>query len=90
MRATEGFANPFQAFGALGMIHDPEDNDTASSQFFFLKWDQGLVAPGRNTLDGSSASFGYVVKNENALKQVKKGDVIAKATVVEGGSRLQK
>jgi cyclophilin family peptidyl-prolyl cis-trans isomerase len=47
MRATEGFANPFQAVGALGMIHDPEDNDSASSQFFFLKWDQGLVAPGR-------------------------------------------
>ena len=47
MRATEGFANPFQAVGAMGMVHEPEDNDTGSSQFFFLKWDQGLVAPGR-------------------------------------------
>ncbi|GMH61715.1 hypothetical protein TrRE_jg5793, partial [Triparma retinervis] len=43
-----------------------------------------------NTLDGSSANFGYVVKNEGALTQIKKGDAIAKAEVVSGGDRLQK
>mmetsp|Transcript_18747 Transcript_18747/g.39015 ORF Transcript_18747/g.39015 Transcript_18747/m.39015 type:complete len:436 (-) Transcript_18747:39-1346(-) len=88
LRATEGFANPFQSVGALGMVHDPEDNDTGSDQFFFLKWDQGLVAPGRNTLDGSSAEFGYVVKNQDALTQIKKGDVIVKMTVAKGGDKL--
>lgn len=85
LRATEGHANPFQSIGALGMVHDPEDNDTGSDQFFFLKWDQGLVAPGRNTLDGSSAEFGYVVNNQDALTQIKKGDVILKMTVAKGG-----
>jgi peptidylprolyl isomerase len=33
MRATESMAMPFQANGALGMAHDPEDANTASSQF---------------------------------------------------------
>ena len=89
LRATEAFADPFQAVGALGMIRDPEDPDTASSQFFFLKWDQGLVAPGRNTLDGSSACFGYVVKNQGALEQIMEKDVIGKATVVEGGENFK-
>lgn len=31
MRATESMAMPFQANGALGMAHDPEDPNTASS-----------------------------------------------------------
>ena len=84
LRATEAFADPFQAVGALGMIRDPEEPDTASSQFFFLKWDQGLVAPGRNTLDGSSACFGYVVKNQGAIEQITASDTILKATIVEG------
>ncbi len=50
-RAKETKALPFQAYGALGMARE-EDPDSASSQFFFLKWLQALVAPGRNTLDG--------------------------------------
>ena len=42
-----------QAYGALGMDRSNEDPDSASSQFFFLKWLQALVAPGdiyNNTL----------------------------------------
>lgn len=52
MRATDAMALPFQAYGALGMARGNEDVDSASSQFFLVKWDQGLIAPGRNTLDG--------------------------------------
>ncbi|GMH65758.1 hypothetical protein TrLO_g14499 [Triparma laevis f. longispina] len=89
LRATESFADPFQSVGALGMVHEPEDNDSANSEFFFLKWDQGLVAPGRNTLDGSSACFGYVVENQGALEQIKSNDVITKATVISGIENLK-
>jgi len=88
MRATEGFSLPFQAYGALGMEHDPEDVNTGSSKFWFLRWDQGLVSPGRNTLDGSHACFGYAVKNQDFLKQISSGDTIQSMKVVEGKENL--
>lgn len=34
---------PFQAYGALGMARENDDVDTASSDFFFLKWRQVRV-----------------------------------------------
>jgi peptidylprolyl isomerase len=88
MRETESMAMPFQAYGALGMAHDPEDPNTASSQFWFLKWNQALVAPSRNTLDGSQACFGYVTKNQELLSQVEKGDKITRMKLVQGGENL--
>lgn len=50
MRATEAFSLPFQSTGALGMSYDIEDEDgvnSGTSEFWFLKWDQALVSPGR-------------------------------------------
>ena len=82
-RATETKALPFQAYGALGMARDV-DPDSGSSQFFFLKWLQALVAPGRNTLDGYYGCMGYVVENEEILKQLQVGDKILYAKVVDG------
>jgi len=87
-RATESFALPFQSYGALGMAHDPEDVNTASSKFWFLKWDQSLVPPGRNTLDGSSACFGYVVEHQELLSQLSRGDSIVAIRVVDGLDNL--
>ena len=88
MRATEGFSLPFQAYGALGMEHDPEDVNTGSSKFWFLRWDQALVSPGRNTLDGSHACFGYAIKNQELLKQILSGDKIETMKVVDGLENL--
>ena len=82
-RAKETKALPFQAYGALGMARE-EDPDSASSQFFFLKWLQALVAPGRNTLDGYYSCMGYVVENEQILKQLQVGDKIVYGKVIEG------
>ena len=82
-RAKETKALPFQAYGSIGMARDV-DPDSASSQFFFLKWLQALVAPGRNTLDGYYACPGYVIQNEDILKQLKKSDKIVYAKVLEG------
>jgi peptidylprolyl isomerase len=84
LRATDSMANPFQAYGAIGFAHDAEDANTGSSQFWFLKWNQALVAPGRNTLDGSQACLGYVVRNQDLLAQLEKGDLIKSVRVVEG------
>ena len=88
MRSTESMADPFQAYGALGMAHDAEDVNTASSQFWFLKWDQSLVPPSRNTLDGSQTCFGYVTKNQDLLSQVRQGDKITSMRVVEGAENF--
>jgi peptidylprolyl isomerase len=66
------------------MAHDPGDVNTASSQFFMLKWDQGLVPPGKNTLDGSQTCFGYMTKGQELLRQVEKGDTMVTVRVVEG------
>ena len=87
-RALDTQALPFQAFGALGMARNNEDVDSGSSDFFFLKWNQALVAPGRNTLDGYYSCFGYVVQNEDLLKLVQSDDKIVSARVVSGLENL--
>ncbi len=51
-RPNETMALPFQAYGAVGMSRDNDDPDSATTDFFFLKWKQALIAPGRNTIDG--------------------------------------
>ena len=49
-RALDTQKLPFQAFGALGMARGNDDVDSGSADWFFLKWTQPLVPPGRNTL----------------------------------------
>lgn len=91
LRATESFVMPFQAYGALGMDYNIEDEDgvnSGSSEFWFLKWDQALVAPSRNTLDGSHSCFGYVVEGGDILDQVKEGDIIQSMQVTKGGENF--
>lgn len=91
LRTTETMALPFQAYGAVGMARDNDSPDTASSQFFFLKWRQALIAPGRNTLDGFYTCFGYISsKNEYLLGQLGLDDVIVSAKVIKGMDNLEK
>jgi len=93
LRATEGFVTPFQAYGALGMeysIEDEEGVNSGSTEFWFLKWDQNLLAPGRNTLDGSHACFGYIVDGSDLIGQLKEGDKIEYMKVVQGSENFSK
>jgi len=76
--------SPIVIQGAIGMAHDAEEVNDASSQFFFLKWNQDLVTPGRNTIDGSNCCFGYIVKNQDLLEQISVGDVILNIRLVDG------
>lgn len=89
-RATDAPALPFQAYGALGMMRSNDDVDSATSEFFFLKWQQALIPPGRNTLDGYYSCFGYVTSPnaENVIRQLGVGDTIVKAEVVRGQDNL--
>ncbi len=88
-RALDTQKLPFQAYGALGMARG-DDVDTASADFFFLKWRQALVPPGRNTLDGYYSCFGYISSdNEDLLSQIAdSGDSIVSAKVVSGMENL--
>ena len=89
-RPLETTALPFQAYGALGMMRGNDDVDSATSQWFLLKWQQALVAPGRNTLDGYYSCFGYVTspESENIIRQLEVGDTIVKAEVLNGLENL--
>ena len=90
-RATDTPALPFQAYGALGQMRENEDAETgATSEFFFLKWNQALIAPGRNTLDGFYSCFGYVVNNADEIEQLHLGDKIVKMEVISGLENLKK
>jgi peptidylprolyl isomerase len=81
---------PFQAYGALGLSHPDEDIDGGvGGQFFFVKYDQGLMPPGRNTLDGAYTCFGYTVEGSDFLKNAKPGDKIVKAEVLGGLENLR-
>jgi peptidylprolyl isomerase len=75
---------PFSSYGAVAMAPPDTDANGASSQFFFFLFEPELTPAGRNLLDGRYAVFGYVVSGQEVLGQLKQGDKIVSAKVVEG------
>ena len=64
-----------------------EDN-SASSQIFWLLKESELTPSNANILDGRYAVFGYVSENEELLADLKVGDVIETIKVVSGLENL--
>jgi cyclophilin family peptidyl-prolyl cis-trans isomerase len=64
------------------------DNNSASSQVFWLLKESELTPSNANILDGRYAVFGYVVQNEDFLADLKVGDVIESIQVVNGIENL--
>jgi cyclophilin family peptidyl-prolyl cis-trans isomerase len=64
------------------------ENDSASSQFFWLLFESDLTPAGKNILDGRYACFGYTTENAELLKGVKEGDIVESARVVKGIENL--
>lgn len=81
---------PFQSYGALGMARSEYENNSASSQFFWLLFESDLTPAGKNLLDGRYSSFGYTVENADLVKGVAEGDIIKEARVVKGGKLSDK
>jgi len=79
---------PFNAYGALGMARGEYDTDSGSSQFFWLLFDSDLTPAGKNLLDGRYSCFGYTVEGARFLSDLKEGDIIESAKVVEGLENL--
>jgi peptidylprolyl isomerase len=85
---TAAPALPFSSYGALGMARPGDDVDGGSSQFFFFLFEAELTPAGRNLMDGRYAVFGYVTENNEILRELKQGDKIISARVVQGAENL--
>jgi len=83
-RGGEATVLPFSAYGAMGWAREEYDANSGSSQFFWLLFDSDLMPGGKNVLDGRYPCFGYVVEGGEFLRDVREGDVITEAKVVEG------
>ncbi|MBE9200835.1 MULTISPECIES: peptidylprolyl isomerase [unclassified Nodularia (in: cyanobacteria)] len=79
---------PFSSFGALAMARPETEANGGSSQFFFFLFEPELTPAGRNLLDGRYAVFGYLTEGKEILDQLKEGDKIESATVVQGIENL--
>ncbi|XP_030553570.1 peptidyl-prolyl cis-trans isomerase CYP38, chloroplastic [Rhodamnia argentea] len=79
---------PFNAFGTMAMARDEFENNSASSQVFWLLKESELTPSNANILDGRYAVFGYVTENEDYLADLKVGDVIESVQVVSGLDNL--
>lgn len=79
---------PFSSYGAVAMARPGDNPDGGSSQFFFFLFEPELTPAGRNLLDGRYAVFGYLVEGKEVLEQLKEGDVIESAKVVQGAEKL--
>jgi peptidylprolyl isomerase len=79
---------PFSAFGAVAMARPEFDTNGGSSQFFFFLFEPELTPAGRNLLDGRYTVFGYITEGKEVLEQLKEGDKIESAKVIQGAENL--
>lgn len=79
---------PFNAFGTMAMAREEFENNSASSQIFWLLKESELTPSNANILDGRYAVFGYVTDNQDFLADLKVGDVIESMQVVSGLDNL--
>ncbi|MUG97439.1 peptidylprolyl isomerase [Scytonema sp. UIC 10036] len=79
---------PFSAFGALALARPERDVNGGSSQVFFFLFEPELTPAGRNLLDGRYAVFGYVTEGKEVLDELKAGDKIESARVIQGIENL--
>lgn len=79
----------FFAFTSYSFYVEQEfENNSASSQVFWLLKESELTPSNANILDGRYAVFGYVTENEDYLADLKVGDVIESIQVVSGLDNL--
>lgn len=81
---------PLSVYGAVAMAHsDVSDEYSSPSQFFFYLYDKRNSGLGGISFEeGQFAVFGYTTAGREILSQIKTGDVIRSAKLVEGQDRL--
>ncbi|KAE9592926.1 hypothetical protein Lal_00029342 [Lupinus albus] len=81
---------PLSVYGAVAMAHN-EDSEEYSSpdQFFFYLYDKRSAGLGGVSFDeGQFSVFGYTTIGRDILPEIKTGDVIRSAKLIEGQDRL--
>ncbi|CAL0333771.1 unnamed protein product [Lupinus luteus] len=81
---------PLSVYGAVAMAHN-EDSEEYSSpdQFFFYLYDKRSAGLGGISFDeGQFSVFGYTTIGRDILPEIKTGDVIRSAKLIEGQDRL--
>jgi peptidylprolyl isomerase len=81
-------ALPFSSYGTMAMAYPRDNPNGASSQFFFFLYDSEVTPAGRNLIDGRFAAFAYLIDGREVLGEIKEGDRIVSATVLDGLQNL--
>lgn len=81
---------PLSVYGAVVMAHSEVSEEYSSpNQFFFYLYDKRNAGLGGLSFDeGQFSVFGYTIVGRDILPQIKSGDVIRSAKLVEGQDRL--
>ncbi|CAN1154097.1 Peptidyl-prolyl cis-trans isomerase CYP37, chloroplastic [Linum perenne] len=81
---------PLSVYGAVAMAHSEVSEEySAPYQFFFYLYDKRNSGLGGLSFDeGQFSVFGYMTAGKDILAQIKTGDVIRSAKLVDGQDRL--
>lgn len=81
---------PLSVYGAVVMAHSEVSEEYSSpNQFFFYLYDKRNAGLGGLSFDeGQFSVFGYTTVGRDILPQIKTGDVIKSAKLVDGEDRL--
>nr|XP_043628976.1 peptidyl-prolyl cis-trans isomerase CYP37, chloroplastic isoform X1 [Erigeron canadensis] len=81
---------PLSVYGAVAMAHDDVSEEYSSpNQFFFYLYDKSYSGLGGLSFDeGQFSVFGYTTIGRDILPQIKTGDVVRSAKLVEGQDNL--
>lgn len=79
---------PFNAYGTMAMARSEFENNSASSQVFFLLKESELTPSSSNLLDGRYAVFGYAVDGQDYLADMRVGDTIEYIKILDGAQYL--
>ncbi|KAK4775309.1 hypothetical protein SAY86_010244 [Trapa natans] len=81
---------PLSVYGAVAMAHSESSEEYSSPyQFFFYLYDKRNSGLGGISFDeGQFSVFGYTTAGRELLSQIKTGDVIKSAKLIDGQDRL--
>ncbi|KAK1284241.1 hypothetical protein QJS10_CPB21g00701 [Acorus calamus] len=81
---------PLSVYGAVAMAHSAVTEEYSSPyQFFFYLYDKRSAGLGGLSFDeGQFSVFGYTTMGRDVLAQIKNGDIIRSAKLVQGQDRL--
>lgn len=81
---------PLSVYGAVAMAHNEASEEYSSPyQFFFYLYDKRSAGLGGISFDeGQFSVFGYTTTGRDILPEVKTGDIIRSAKLIEGQDRL--